>query len=126
VKAMQHLRRYVSDTNPFWASATADPDGTVACAALLAPNGPPSISIMVSCTLTAVVRQQDMQQLSVGGAALQLWCQRMDDPVPHRVHWPYANQQLLVNDVPVYPTMAKRLTRGSSNLQPHQVSQGAG
>jgi hypothetical protein len=67
-----------------------------------------------------------MQQLSVGGAALQLWCQKMDDPVPHRVHWPYANQQLLVNDVPVYPNMAKRLTRGSSNLQPHQVSQGAG
>jgi hypothetical protein len=50
---------------------------------------------------------------------VQLWCFKLGDEVPCRVHWPYTNQQLLVNETVVRPTMAKRLKLGQ--LEKHQV-----
>jgi hypothetical protein len=62
---------------------------------------------------------QQVQQLQAGTAVVQLWCFKLGDPVPCRVHWPYTNQQLQVNGARANPTMAKRLKVGE--LQPHQV-----
>jgi hypothetical protein len=74
---------------------------------------------MATCELAVTLSPQQVQQLHAGAAVVQLWCLKLGDSVPYRVHWPYTNQQLQVNDARAIPTMAKRLQVGE--LQPHQV-----
>lgn len=117
----QYFKQYAVDTNPFWGSALPHNfAGVLATTTLQPPAGrTPGSTAMATCDLAVTLSAQQVQQLQARTAAVQLWCFKLGDTVPYRVHWPYTNQQLLVNDARAAPVMAKRLKVGE--LQPHQV-----
>jgi len=121
-RAEQYFRAHAADTNPFWTSAILDPDGVISIAALEAPPGTKSSSgVIRNCRLDIAFSSRHTELLLKKEAVLQLWCFKLQDTVPFRVHWPSDERQLLVNQSLAFPPVAKRL-EPTKQLQAHQVS----